>query len=59
MTVYFHVGRAQLQESGSGYLLGQATGQGFASGYFDHAAQLWNETGTLMATTHQVYYFKE
>jgi acyl-CoA thioesterase len=59
MTVYFHVGGAQLQESGSGYLLGQAAGQGFASGYFDHAAQLWNETGTLMATTHQVYYFKE
>jgi hypothetical protein len=34
-------------------------GQGFGAGYFDHTAQLWNEAGTLLATTSQVYYFKE
>jgi acyl-CoA thioesterase len=59
MTVYFHVGEAALRATGTGYLLAQAQGQGFAAGYFDHTAQLWNEAGTLMATTHQVYYFKE
>lgn len=59
MTVYFHAGEEQLRETGSGYLLGQARGQGFGAGYFDHTAQLWNERGTLLVTTSQVYYFKE
>ncbi|HUR89106.1 MAG TPA: thioesterase family protein [Ramlibacter sp.] len=59
MTVYFHAREGQLEETGTGYLLGQTRGQGFGAGYFDHTAQLWNEAGTLLATTTQVYYFKE
>lgn len=59
MTVYFHASAAQLADTGCGYLLGQARGQGFGAGYFDHTAQLWNEAGTLLATTSQVVYFKE
>jgi hypothetical protein len=34
-------------------------GSGFARGYFDHHGHLWNEAGTLLATTHQVVYYKE
>ncbi|MEO5671762.1 MAG: thioesterase family protein, partial [Ramlibacter sp.] len=59
MTIYFHAGQAELQEAGSGYLLGQAQGQGFRNGYLDQTAQLWNEAGELMVTTHQVMYYKE
>jgi len=59
MTVYFHAGAAQLAQAGSGYLLVQAQGQGFGGGFFDHTGQLWDEAGTLLATTHQVVYFKE
>jgi acyl-CoA thioesterase len=59
MTTHFHATQQQLEETGSGYLLGQTQGQGFRSGYFDHTAQLWNEAGTLLATGSQVYYFKE
>jgi acyl-CoA thioesterase len=59
MTVYFHADAAQLAASGDGYLLGQAQGQGFRKGYFDQSAQLWNEAGNLLATTHQVVYYKE
>jgi acyl-CoA thioesterase len=59
MTVYFHAGEAQLRETGTGHLLGQAQGQGFGAGYFDHGGQLWNQAGTLLATTHQVVYYKE
>ena len=58
MTVYFHVGAQALADTGTGYVLGQARGQGFAAGFFDQAAQLWNEAGTLLATTHQVVYYK-
>lgn len=58
MTVYFHAGAAQLAQVGTGYLLGQAQAQAFRGGYFDHAAQLWSEAGDLLATTHQVVYYK-
>lgn len=59
MTVYFHAGQAQLQATGTGYLLGQAQAQAFHNGYFDQTAQLWNEAGELLVTTHQVVYYKE
>lgn len=59
MTVYYHADAARLAEAGSGHLLVQAQGQGFGGGYFDHTGQLWDEAGTLLATTHQVVYFKE
>lgn len=59
MTVYYHADAAQLAATGTDYLLVQAKGQGFRNGYFDHAGQLWNEAGDLLATTHQVVYYKE
>jgi acyl-CoA thioesterase len=59
MTVYYHADAAQLAATGTGHLLIQARGQGFGGGYFDHAGQLWDEKGTLVATTHQVVYYKE
>jgi acyl-CoA thioesterase len=59
MTTNFIGTARDLEETGTGWLLGQVKGQGFRAGYFDHTAQLWNEQGTLLATTSQVYYFKE
>ncbi len=59
MTVYFHADTAELAAVGSGYVLGQAKAQSFFNGFFDHAAQLWSDAGKLLATTHQVVYYKE
>lgn len=59
MTIYFHADEALLKTTGDGYLLGQTQAQAFRNGYFDHTAQLWNEAGQLLVTTHQVVYFKE
>jgi acyl-CoA thioesterase len=59
MTVYFHADVAELAALGSGFVFGQATAQCFFNGFFDQTAQLWSEAGTLLATTHQVVYFKE
>lgn len=58
MTVYFHADAARLAATGSGFLLARAQAQAFRGGYFDQSAQLWNEAGDLLATTHQVVYFK-
>ena len=59
LTVYFHANGAELAATGTGYLLGQARGQEFRRGFFDQAVQLWNEAGVLLATSHQMVYFKE
>ena len=59
ITVYFHAGSALLAQTGSGYLLGQARAQEFRNGFFDQSAQLWNEAGQLLATSHQIVYYKE
>ena len=58
LTVYYHADEAMLARAGSGYLLGQARGQGYFKGFHDQSAQLWSEQGELLATTHQVVYFK-
>ena len=59
ITVYFHASGAELAATGQGYLLGQARGQEFRNGFFDQTAQLWNEAGAMLATSHQIVYFKE
>jgi acyl-CoA thioesterase len=59
MTVYFHAGNDMLASTGDGWLLGQAQAQAFRNGFFDQSAQLWNEAGELLVTTHQVVYYKE
>ncbi len=59
LTSYFHADAAQLAAAGSGYLLGQAQAQAFRGGFFDQTAQLWSEAGVLLATSHQLVYYKE
>ena len=59
MTVYFHAGAAELAATGDGYLLAQAAAQVFRNGFFDQSAQLWNQAGQLLVTSHQIVYYKE
>lgn len=59
MTVYFHADANELAAIGDGYLLGQARSQSFFNGFFDQSAQLWSQAGHLLATTHQIVYYKE
>ncbi|MDB5965828.1 MAG: hypothetical protein JWQ72_2328 [Polaromonas sp.] len=59
MTTYFHASARALEAAGTGYVLAEARGQGFSHGFFDQAAQLWSEAGGLLATSHQLVYFKE
>jgi acyl-CoA thioesterase len=59
MTVYFHADAAMLARTGTGWLLGQAQAQALRNGFFDQSAQLWNEAGDLLVTSHQIVYYKE
>jgi acyl-CoA thioesterase len=59
LTVYFHATAGDLRQAGDGYLFGEVRGHNFGRGYFDQTGHLWSEAGTLLATTHQVVYYKE
>ncbi|PRI13935.1 acyl-CoA thioesterase [Mycobacterium shigaense] len=58
LTTYFHADQKQLDGVGTDYVLGTAHANRFSSGYFDQSAQLWSREGILLATTHQIVYFK-
>lgn len=57
-TVYFHADAASLAQQGDNYLLGSARAQRFGNGYFDQVGEVWSRGGELLATTHQLVYFK-
>jgi acyl-CoA thioesterase len=59
MTVYFHADADLLRATGDDWLFGQVRGQGFRNGFFDHSGHVWSRSGELLATTHQLMYFKE
>lgn len=58
MTAYFHATTDELAEHGDDYLLGSVRGSAFQRGFYDHVGHLWSRNGTLLATTHQLVYYK-
>jgi hypothetical protein len=40
-------------------LLAQARSHDFRYGFFDQTSQLWSRRGLLLATAHQIVYYKE
>lgn len=58
-TTYFHADAAMLAANGDAAVLGTARAHQFRNGYFDQAAEVWGEAGTLLATSHQIVYYRE
>ncbi|MES2103204.1 MAG: thioesterase family protein [Pseudomonadota bacterium] len=59
LTTYFHVDAAMLAAVGDSAVLGVARALNFSNGYFDQTAEVWSRDGQLLATSHQVVYYKE
>jgi hypothetical protein len=59
MTSYFHADSQTLADIGHAHLLGCARSQVYQNGFFDQSAEVWAADGRLLATTHQMVYFKE
>jgi acyl-CoA thioesterase len=59
LTTYFHADQQQLDALGGDYVLGTAHANRFSGGYFDQSARLWTRDGALLATSHQIVYFKD
>ncbi|BBY46677.1 acyl-CoA thioesterase (plasmid) [Mycolicibacterium arabiense] len=58
LTIYFHADHRQLRIVGEDFVLGRARANHFGGGYFDQSATMWSRGGALLATTHQIVYFK-
>jgi len=59
LTTYFHAAAAALAAQGDRPLLAVAHGRRFTQGFFDQSAELWGDDGHLLASSHQIVYYKE
>lgn len=59
LTTYFHADRAMLAAQADHYALGVARAVTFRNGFFDQSAQIWDFRGALLASTHQIVYFRD
>lgn len=58
LTTYFHADPALLADQGARPVLGCARALNFRNGYFDQSAEVWSDAGLLLASTHQMVYYK-
>jgi hypothetical protein len=59
LNVYFHAGHQIMAEQGATPVLAQASGQVFNEGFCDQEGRVWGLDDHLLATTHQVVWYKE
>ncbi len=58
LTTYFHVDADGLHAEAAHHVLAVADANSFHRSYADQTGQLWSPGGRLLATTHQIAYFK-
>ena len=58
LTIYFHADRAMLAAQGARPVLGIAWANHFGNGIFDEHVEVWSDDGRLLASAHQVVYYK-
>lgn len=58
MTTYFHADGAMLAAQGDRFVLGVARALSYRNGFFDQSAEIWSDASQLLASTHQVVYFR-
>lgn len=59
LTVYFHADATLIAAQADDPVLATARAQRFGKGYFDQSGEIWGRDGALLATTHQLVYFKD
>lgn len=59
LSINFHIDSASLDAIPGSFVFGQARANGFHDGFYDQEGRLWSENGLLLATTHQMVWFKD
>jgi acyl-CoA thioesterase len=58
LSSYFHADAAKPAAQGDRHLPGTARALRFHAGFFDQSAELWGDDGQLLASTHQMVYYR-
>jgi hypothetical protein len=58
LTTYFHADAAELMAEDITHVLGVGDAEIFHKNYADQTGELWSPAGRLLATSHQIAYFK-
>ncbi|MEY3886298.1 MAG: Acyl-CoA thioesterase [Pseudomonadota bacterium] len=58
LTTHFHADTHMLLSQGSKHVLGLARASRFGMGYHDQSAEIWSDSQQLLATSHQLVYYK-
>ena len=58
LTTYFHTDSATLAAQGERHVLGSARALNFRNGYFDQSAEVWSDDRQLLASSHQIVYYR-
>ncbi|MGU3435000.1 acyl-CoA thioesterase [Actinomycetes bacterium M1A6_2h] len=58
LTIHFFATADDLAAQGDDFVLAHAHGRRFHRGYHDQTAEIWSAAGTLLATGHQLVYYK-
>ncbi|HZW22094.1 thioesterase family protein [Noviherbaspirillum sp.] len=59
LTINFHVDSAGLQRVEGHHTFAQAKANAFNGGYYDQEGKLWSRNGQLLATTHQMVWYRD
>lgn len=59
MTTYFHADADTLRRQDVRHVLGTVKAANFRNGYFDQSAELWSDDLQLLASSHQIVYYRE
>ncbi|MBC8055136.1 MAG: thioesterase family protein [Rhizobiales bacterium] len=59
LTTYFHADAAMLRAQADRHVLGVARALNFRNGYFDQSAEVWSDDWQLLASSHQIVYYRE
>ncbi len=59
MTTWFHAGATALGAQGARPVLGNVRAVNYKDGYFDQSAEVWGDDRQLLASSHQLVYYRE
>lgn len=59
LTTFFHADATMLVEQADRHVLCTARALNFRNGFFDQSAEIWSDDARLLASSHQIVYYRE
>lgn len=59
LTTFFHADAVMLAEQSDRHVFGAARALNYRNGFFDQSAEIWSDDGRLLASSHQIVYYRE